>query len=322
MRLRARPGLRSLVRETRLHPGAFVLPLFVVDGEDVRRPVSSMPGVEQLSVDQVVADARAAATAGVGGVLLFGVPDAKDAAGTAAWDAEGPVARALRALAREVPDLERWADVCLCEYTDHGHCGVLDAHAHIDLAATLPALARAAVTYAQAGATAVAPSDMLDGRVRVIRQALDGAGFPLLPIVSYAVKYASAFYGPFRDAAGSTPAFGDRRSHQMDPANTDEALREAELDLDEGADILLVKPAGAYLDVIWRVKERFGRPTAAYQVSGEYSMLKAAARAGWLDERRAALESLLAIRRAGADIVITYYAREAAAWLREEEARG
>jgi porphobilinogen synthase len=270
-----------------------------------------MPGVFQLSVDEVVKEAAAAKADGVLGVLLFGLPDSKDATGSAAWDAEAPVQSAIRALKQELPELLVVTDVCLCEYTSHGHCGLLvDGEVVND--ATVELLARSALSHAAAGADIVAPSDMMDGRVGHIRRVLDGAGFSQVAIMSYAAKYCSAFYGPFRDAADSAPAFGDRRSHQMDPANVEEALREVALDIEEGADIVMVKPAMTYLDVIARVKAEFGMPTAAYHVSGEYAMLKAAARNGWIDEPRAMMETLTAIRRAGADIIITYYAREAA----------
>jgi porphobilinogen synthase len=310
-RLRRTPALRALVRETRLSPEQLVYPLFVCEGEGVRREVGSMPGVFQLSVDEAVAEARAAHADGVAGVLLFGLPSAKDAEGSAAWDDEAPVQRAVRAIVAGVPDLLVITDVCLCEYTSHGHCGLLDGETILN-DASVERLVRAAVSHAEAGAHVVAPSDMMDGRVGAIRAALDARGFTDVAILSYAAKYCSAFYGPFREAADSAPAFGDRRSHQMDPANVEEALREVALDLEEGADMVMVKPAVTYLDVIARVKETFGVPTAAYHVSGEYAMLKAAARNGWIDERRAMMETLLAIRRAGADIVITYYAREAA----------
>lgn len=310
-RLRSSEPIRALVRETRLAPEMFVLPLFVCEGEGVRREVPSMPGVYNLSVDEAVREAMAARADGVRSVLLFGLPDQKDDVGSAAYDPEAPVQSAIRALKREAPDVVVMTDVCLCEYTDHGHCGLL-VEGEIANDPTVEQLVRAAVSHAAAGADIVAPSDMMDGRVGAIRQALDERGFDGVSIMSYAAKYCSAFYGPFRDAAGSTPAFGDRRSHQMDPANVDEALREVEQDIEEGADIVMVKPAVTYLDVIARVKEAFGYPTAAYHVSGEYAMLKAAARAGWVDERRAMLETLVSIRRAGADIIITYYAREAA----------
>jgi porphobilinogen synthase len=309
-RLRRTAAIRSLVRETRLSPENFLYPLFVVPGEGRRREIGSMPGVFQLSVDEIVKEAAAAKGEGVPGVLLFGLPPEKDAGGTGAADPEGPVQTAVRALKKDVPGLLVVTDVCLCEYTSHGHCGLLDGEEIIN-DATVEELARAALSHAAAGADIVAPSDMMDGRVGRIREKLDGARFTQVAIMAYAAKYCSAFYGPFRDAANSAPAFGDRRSHQMDPANVEEALREVALDLDEGADIVMVKPALPYLDVIARVKEEFGVPTAAYHVSGEYAMLKAAARNGWIDEPRAMMETLTSIRRAGADIIITYYAREA-----------
>ena len=310
-RLRRTPGIRALVRETRLSPEMFIYPLFVCTGEGQRREVPSMPGVFQLSVDEAVREAEGARAEGISGVLLFGLPDQKDAIGSSAYDAEAPVQTAVRALKREVPGLVVVTDVCLCEYTSHGHCGIV-VEDEIVNDASVEQLVRAALSHAAAGADMVAPSDMMDGRVGRIREALDEAGATVVGIMSYAVKYASAFYGPFRDAAGSTPAFGDRRTHQMDPANILEALREVELDIEEGADVVLVKPALTCLDVIARVKAEFGLPTAAYHVSGEYAMLKAAARNGWIDEPRAMMETLTAIRRAGADIIISYYAREAA----------
>ena len=310
-RLRSSDAMRALVRETRLSPDNFVLPLFVCEGEGVRREVSSMPGVFNLSVDEAVRETAAARADGVRSVLLFGLPDHKDAIGSAAYDANAPVQMTVRAIKRDVPDVLVITDVCLCEYTDHGHCGILDGQVILN-DPSVEQLVRAAVSHAAAGADIVAPSDMMDGRVGAIRKALDARGFEQVAIMSYAAKYCSAFYGPFREAAGSVPQFGDRRSHQMDPANALEALREVEQDIAEGADIVMVKPALPYLDVITRVKERFGYPTAAYQVSGEYAMLKAAAANGWIDERRAMLETLTAIRRAGADIIITYFAREAA----------
>jgi porphobilinogen synthase len=310
-RLRRSAAIRSLVRETRLSADMFIYPLFVCSGEGQRREVASMPGVWQLSVDEAVREAAAAKADGVPGVLLFGLPDEKDTIGSAAYDPEAPVQSAVRAIKREVPDLLVVTDVCLCEYTSHGHCGIL-VDQEITNDTTVEQLVRAALSHAVAGADIVAPSDMMDGRVGRIRDALDEAGCTHVGIMSYAAKYCSAFYGPFRDAAGSTPAFGDRRSHQMDPANALEALREVELDIEEGADIVMVKPAVTYLDVIARVKAEFGLPTAAYHVSGEYAMLKAAARNGWIDEPRAMLETLTAIKRAGADIIITYYARDAA----------
>ncbi len=303
--------MRALVRETRLSPEMFIYPLFVVSGEGQRREVGSMPGVFQLSVDEAVREAAAAHAEGVPGVLLFGLPDAKDAIGSGAYDPEAPVQSATRAIKREVPGMLVVTDVCLCEYTSHGHCGIL-IEEEIANDPTVEQLVRAALSHAAAGADVVAPSDMMDGRVGAIRTALDHASFTQTAIMSYAAKYCSAFYGPFREAADSAPAFGDRRSHQMDPPNVEEALREVELDIEEGADIVMVKPALAYLDVIARVKSEFGYPTAAYQVSGEYAMIKAAARNGWIDETRAMLETLTSIRRAGADIIITYYAREAA----------
>ena len=310
-RLRASDAMRALIQETRLSPDMFVLPLFVCEGEGVRREVPSMPGVYNLSVDEAVRDVEAARGEGIRAVLLFGLPDHKDGIGSAAYDPEAPVQAAVRAIKRAVADVLVITDVCLCEYTDHGHCGVI-VDGEIANDASVEQLVRAAVSHAAAGADMVAPSDMMDGRVGAIRQALDDRGFENTAIMSYAAKYCSAFYGPFRDAAGSSPQFGDRRTHQMDPANVLEALRDVAQDIEEGADIVMVKPALPYLDVLARVKDKFGYPTAAYHVSGEYSMLKAAARNGWLDERRAMLESLTAIRRAGADIIITYYAREAA----------
>ncbi|MHB1223307.1 MAG: porphobilinogen synthase [Gemmatimonadaceae bacterium] len=315
-RLRRTPALRRLVRETRLAPAQLILPLFAVPGHGVRRPVGSMPGVSQTSVDELLGDARAAHAAGVGGVLLFGIPEHKDADGSSAWADDGPVQEAVRALKRELPDLLVITDVCMCEYTDHGHCGHLTPAGEVDNDATLELLAREALSHAAAGADVVAPSDMMDGRIGHIRSALDAAGFADIVLMSYAAKYASAFYGPFREAAGSSPAFGDRRSYQMDPANGREALREVELDVEQGADMVMVKPAGAYLDVIARVRDLTAVPLAAYQVSGEFAMIRAAAERGWVDGERAMMESLLAIRRAGADIIISYFAMEAALLLR------
>jgi porphobilinogen synthase len=315
-RLRASEPLRALVRETRLQPGDLILPLFVTEGEGIRRPVGSMPGVEQTSLDELLKDADEALRLGLGGVLLFGLPDDKDEQGSAAWHEQGVVQRALRALRRELPGLLRISDVCLCEYTSHGHCGVLRG-GDVDNDATLPLLARVAVSHAAAGADVVAPSDMMDGRVGEIRRALDQAGHASTPILSYAAKYASAFYGPFRDAAGSAPSFGDRRTAQLDPANVDEALREVRQDLAEGADLVMVKPALAYLDVIARVKRETSAPLVAYHVSGEYAMIEAAAERGWIDGPRAQLEALTAIRRAGADRVISYWARQFARGLRQ-----
>jgi porphobilinogen synthase len=315
-RLRRTETMRRMVRETRLSPDAFVAPLFVCQGEGVRREIGAMPGCFNMSVDVLVEECRGLWSLGVPAAILFGVPDGKDPEGACAADPEGPVARALRAVRAAVPEMSLWADVCLCEYTDHGHCGPLatapTGETVVDNDAALPRLSDAALCYARAGADVVAPSDMMDGRVAAIRAALDGAGRHDVVLVSYAAKYASAFYGPFREAAGSTPSFGDRRSYQMDPANVREALREVETDVAEGADAVMVKPALAYLDVIRRVRERVDVPVAAYNVSGEYAMIKAAAARGWVDETRAMVESLTAIRRAGADIILTYFAKEAA----------
>ncbi len=316
-RLRRTATWRRLVRETVLSADDLVFPMFVVPGENVATPIASMPGMAQLSVDRAVQEARDAYELGIPAVILFGLPVHKDAEGSEGYEPDGIVPRAIRTIKEGSPDLLVWADVCLCEYTDHGHCGVLTPEGEVDNDATLPLLARAALAYAQAGADAVAPSDMMDGRVAAIRMMLDDKDLAHVPIVSYAAKYASAYYGPFREAAQSTPSFGDRRGYQMDPANGDEALREVELDLQEGADIVMVKPAGPYLDVVHRVKEAFGVPTAAYQVSGEYALIKAAAEKGWVDERRTALESLTGIKRAGADMILTYFAKDAARWLRE-----
>ena len=310
-RLRRTETIRSLVRETRLSADCFIYPLFVCEGKGIRREVTSMPGVFQLSVDEAVKEAAAASREGVPGVILFGLPDSKNAHGSLAADPDAPVQRAVRALKQELPSVVVMTDVCLCEYTSHGHCGIVDGEEIVN-DVTVEHLVDAALSHAVAGADFVAPSDMMDGRVGAIRRALDERGHEGVGIMSYAAKYCSAFYGPFRDAADSAPQFGDRRSHQMDPANVAEALREVEIDIAEGADIVMVKPAMPYLDVIAKVKDRFGQPTAAYQVSGEYAMLKAAAARGWIDEPRVMMESLTAIRRAGADIIITYYARDAA----------
>jgi porphobilinogen synthase len=311
-RLRGSERLRGLVRETTLDPGDLVSPMFVAPGRDVARPISSMPGVFQLSVDRAVREAREVHALGIPGVILFGIPLRKDALGSEAYDDQGVVPQAIRAIREAVPDLLVITDVCLCEYTDHGHCGALDDRRDVDNDRTLDLLAREAVCHARAGAHVVAPSDMMDGRVAAIRRALDAEGFADLPILSYAAKYASAFYGPFREAAESAPQFGDRRGYQMDPPNVEEALREVALDLDEGADVVMVKPALPYLDVIRRVKERFGVPVAAYNVSGEYAMIRAAAERGWIDGDRAMIETLTAIRRAGADFILTYFAKDAA----------
>jgi porphobilinogen synthase len=316
-RLRRNDALRALVRETSLEPGDLIYPLFICRGNGVRNPVSSMPGVCNLSVDEAVREAEEAVKLGIGGLLLFGLPESKDEEGTGAWEDSGIVQQALRALKQSgaARKLVLIADVCLCEYTSHGHCGVVvkshDGFA-VDNDPTLELLARTAVSQAKAGADVVAPSDMMDGRVAAIRRALDTEGFAETPILSYASKFASAFYGPFREAADSAPQFGDRRSYQMDGANLREALREIELDLEEGADMILMKPAMPYLDVVHAARERFGVPMGAYQVSGEYSMLHAAFQKGWLDQNRAMMESLVGIRRAGADFIVTYFAEDAA----------
>jgi porphobilinogen synthase len=319
-RLRRNENWRRMVRETSLSVDDLILPLFVVPGEGVRNPVTSMPGVFQLSVDEVAKEGAEVQSLGIPAVILFGVPhdQDKDPEGTEAYNPDGLVPQAIRAMKKEAPHLLIWADVCMCEYTSHGHCGVLSPDGEVENDPTLDLLAEAALAYARAGADAVAPSDMMDGRVWAIREALDEEGFVDLPIVSYAAKYASAYYGPFREAAHSAPAFGDRRAYQMDPPNVEEALREVELDIEEGADIVMVKPAGPYLDVIRQVKDAFGLPTAAYQVSGEYALIKAAAERGWVDEQRIALESLVGIKRAGADMILTYFAKDVARWLGEK----
>ncbi len=318
-RLRRTRTLRDLVRETELSPAHLVQPLFVTAGESVREPIEAMPGVERLSISEAVAEVTEIAAAGVRAVLLFGIPASKDEFGTEAYDDEGVIQMAVRALKEAHPEVVVITDVCLCEYTSHGHCGVV-REGEVDNDLTIELLAKTAISHAAAGADAVAPSDMMDGRVGAIRHQLDEEGHSEVPIVAYSAKYASAFYGPFREAAGSAPE-GDRLGYQMDPANAEEAVREARLDLDEGADVVMVKPALPYLDVVRRVKEATGAPVAAYHVSGEYSMLKAAAEKGWLDERAAAMESLIAIRRAGADVIVSYYAKDAAAWLAEEAAK-
>ncbi len=314
-RLRRTGSLRGLVRETELRPARFVLPLFVAAGLDGSAPIAAMPGVSRHGIEASVQAAAEAHALGVGAVLLFGIPDNKDADGSGAWDDEGVVQLAMGAIKRALPDLLVIGDVCLCEYTDHGHCGLLSEDGTVDNDETVELLARVALSHARAGADIIAPSDMMDGRVGAIRTELDAEGFTETPIMAYAAKFASAFYGPFREAADSAPAFGDRRGYQMDPANGEEAVREARLDVEEGADIIMVKPAGPCLDVIRAVKQDTRMPVAAYQVSGEYAMLRAAGAAGAVDERQAALESLTAIRRAGADVLITYYATEAARWL-------
>jgi porphobilinogen synthase len=313
-RLRKRETLRRMVRETRLSIDNLIMPLFIVPGSQVGNPVASMPGVAQLSVDRAVDECKQVRDLGIPAVILFGIPDKKDSEGSGAYSDNGIIQRALRAIKQEVPDLVLITDVCLCEYTNHGHCGVV-IDGDVDNDSTLDLLAKEAVSHAKAGADMVAPSDMMDGRVGTIREALDEEGFDQVPIMAYAAKFASGFYGPFREAAESTPQFGDRRSYQMDPPNADEALREVELDIEEGADIVMVKPALAYLDLIWRVKDAFGYPVAAYNVSGEYAMIKAAAQNGWLDEERVMMETLLAMRRAGADLILTYFAKAAAAAL-------
>jgi porphobilinogen synthase len=310
--------LRNLVRETMLAPSQLVLPLFVRDGTNLRRPVESMPGVAQTSPDEMIRDVELAAAVGVGGVILFGIPDTKDATGSEAWNDEGAVQRAVRLIKRDVPDIVVITDVCMCEYTEHGHCGILE-NGEVNNDATLELLSRVSVSHARAGADVIAPSDMMDGRVKAIRSALDGAKFSSTSILSYAAKYASAFYGPFREAAESAPKEGDRKGYQMDPGNAQEALREVFADIEEGADAIMVKPAGPYLDIITRVKEATGYPVAAYQVSGEYAMIKAAAERGWIDEDRVMMESLLGIRRAGADFILTYFAVEAAKKLRTSD---
>jgi len=310
-RLRRTPALRRLVQETHIAPSQLIWPLFVTHGEGLRRPVASLPGVAQLSVDQLVKDAERAVSLGLGGVILFGIPAMKDATGSEAYDDQGIVQQAIRAVKRAVPALLVTGDVCLCEYTDHGHCGVI-RDGEVDNDSSVYLLGKIAVMQARAGVDLVAPSDMMDGRVAGIRKALDAGGFSHVPIMSYAAKFASAFYGPFREAAGSTPQFGDRQSYQMAVPNGDEAMREIQLDLDEGADIVMVKPAGPCLDLIRRAKDRFGAPLGAYQVSGEYAMIKAAAERGMLDENRAMWESVTGIRRAGADIILTYFAPDLA----------
>ncbi len=319
-RLRSLPALRKMVRETRLSADGLVLPLFARPGKKLRNPVGSMPGVFQLSPDEVLVEAEKAFSAGVPAVLLFGIPDQKDAKASGAYARKGIVQETVRLLKRNLPDLLVITDVCLCEYMSHGHCGLVSQSpkgARILNDPTLALLAKSAVSHVEAGADIVAPSDMMDGRVAAIRAALDRKGFLDTPILSYAAKFASAFYGPFRDAAESAPKFGDRRTYQMDAANAEEALREVALDIQEGADMVMVKPALAYLDILYRVKQTFGYPTAAYAVSGEYSMIKAAAAKGWVDEKAVTLESLLALRRAGADILITYAAVDVARWLKE-----
>ncbi|MFZ5639194.1 MAG: porphobilinogen synthase [Bacillota bacterium] len=318
-RLRKGETMRRLVRENRLSVDDLVYPLFVTNGEGVKNPVASMPGVYQMSVDNIIKECREVMDLGIPAVLLFGIPAYKDETGSSAYDENEAVQRAIAAIKKEFPDLLVIPDLCMCEYTSHGHCGLLDEKGNVLNDPTVEILAKIALTYARAGADMVAPSDMMDGRVGAIRKALDENGFNEIPIMAYSAKYASGFYGPFRDVAESAPQFGDRRGYQMDPANSDEALKEVWLDVEEGADIVMVKPALPYLDIIRRIKDEFRMPVAAYNVSGEYSMLKAAAQNGWLDEKRVVMEALLGIRRAGADIIITYHAKDAAKWLKEEK---
>jgi porphobilinogen synthase len=313
-RLRASENIRRMVRETKLSPDDFIYPLFVIHGKSMKKEISSMPGNFQQSIDNIVKDCEEVHRLGIPAVILFGIPEHKDETGSEAYSDEGIVQRAIKAIKHKLPDLVVITDVCLCEYTSHGHCGVIK-NGVVQNDATLELLAREAVSHAKAGADMVAPSDMMDGRVGAIRHALDAEGFADTPIMAYAAKYASSFYGPFREAAESTPQFGDRRSYQMDAANSREALREVALDIDEGADIVMVKPALSYLDIIYQVKQQFNLPVAAYNVSGEYSIIKAAAKLGWIDGERAMMESLLSIKRAGADIILTYFAKEAAALL-------
>ena len=310
-RLRRNANFRRLVRETKLSVDDLIMPLFIVPGTRVTNPIASMPGIAQLSIDRAVEECKAIRDLGLPGVILFGIPEHKDAVGSDAYNDHGIIQRALAVLKEQVPGLLLITDVCFCEYTDHGHCGIVKGQ-DVDNDATLEILVKEALSHARAGADMVAPSDMMDGRVGAIRQALDSEGFPHVPILAYAAKFASGFYGPFREAAESTPQFGDRRSYQMDPPNAEEALREVEMDIAEGADIVMVKPALPYLDIIRRVKEKFGYPVAAYNVSGEYAMIKAAALNGWLDEERVMLEALTGIKRAGADIILTYFAKDAA----------
>jgi porphobilinogen synthase len=313
-RLRYNPIIRDIIRETQLSKKDLIYPLFVVHGEKIKNEVKSMPGVYQMSVDVLVEECKEVVSLGIPAVILFGIPAHKDENGSEAYDPNGIIQQAVRAIKAKVKNLVVITDVCMCEYTSHGHCGVLNGEEILN-DETVSLLAQEALTHAEAGADIIAPSDMMDGRVAAIRKVLDDKGFTKTPILSYAAKYASGYYGPFRDAAESTPAFGDRRSHQMDVANADEALREVETDIEEGADIVMVKPAGAYLDIIWRVKQKFGLPTAAYQVSGEYAMIKAASKLGWIDEERIMLESLTAIKRAGADMILTYFAKDVAKYL-------
>ncbi|MHB9041233.1 MAG: porphobilinogen synthase [Melioribacteraceae bacterium] len=313
-RLRYNPTVRDLVRETVLTKNDLIYPLFAVTGQKIKNEIKSMPGVFQMSIDVLVEECKEVEKLGIPAVILFGIPDHKDEVGSGAYDPNGIIQQAVRAIKKATKKLLVITDVCLCEYTSHGHCGVLHGEKILN-DETVDLLVRESISHAEAGADIIAPSDMMDGRIGAIRKALDEKGFTEIPVMSYAVKYASGYYGPFRDAAESTPAFGDRRSHQMDVANSNEALREAESDIEEGADIIMVKPAGAYLDIIWRVKEKFGMPTAAYQVSGEFAMIKAAGRNNWIDEERVMIESLTAIKRAGADMILTYFAKDVAKYL-------
>ena len=313
-RLRYDPILRSMVRETQLTKNDLIYPLFAVEGENIKNPIKSMPGNYQMSIDNLVNECREVAELGIPAVILFGIPKHKDEVGSEAYNPNGVIQQAVRAIKASVKNLLVITDVCLCEYTSHGHCGVLNGEEVLN-DETVSLLAKEAISHAEAGADVIAPSDMMDGRVLAIRKALDYKGFSKIPIMSYAAKYASGYYGPFRDAAESTPAFGDRRSHQMDVANSDEAIREVESDIEEGADIVMVKPAGPYLDIIYRVKQKFGLPTAAYQVSGEFAMIKAAGANGWIDEERVMMESLTSIKRAGADMILTYFAKDVAKYL-------
>jgi len=316
-RMRRTETLRAFMRETSLHASDLIYPLFVEFGTGVRREVPSMPGVFNISLDQLPAEIDELKALGVPAVILFGIPSVKDEAGSGAYAEEGIVQQAIRAIKAHDPEFTVITDVCMCEYTSHGHCGILDDDGYVINDVTLEMLAQAAVSHAEAGADMVAPSDMMDGRIGAIRSALDAEGYSNVPIMAYSAKYSSGYYGPFRDAADSAPSFGDRRAYQMDPANSDEAIRETALDVAEGADIVMVKPALAYLDIVRRVKDEFGYPTCAYNVSGEYAMVKAAARNGWIDEKRVVLETLLSMKRAGADMIITYHAKDAAKWLKE-----
>jgi len=316
-RLRFSAGIRKLVSETSLEVDNFVYPLFIVPGSNVRNEIPSMPGVFHLSPDMAVKEATEVYDLGIPAVIVFGIPEYKDAEGSSAWDMDSPVQKAMSLIKGALPDLVIIGDVCLCEYTSHGHCGLLDGH-HVDNDSTLELLAKVALSHAQSGADMIAPSDMMDGRVLAIRKKLDDNGYKDVSIMSYAVKYASAYYGPFRDAAQSAPQFGDRRGYQMDPANAREAMREVELDIAEGADIIMVKPALAYLDIVRQVRDNYNYPVAVYNVSGEYSMVKAAAANGWIDEKRMVMENLISMKRAGADIIITYHAKDAARWLQEK----